>query len=146
MTRRLEIISVAFGQHSNWGTIIAGVPQGGVLGPLNFLIYINDIVNCVKDVKVRLFADVTCLFLEVNNRRETAEKVNNDLNRIEKWADKWLVTFSPQKTKSLIISNKRNASRNPPLRFKNENIEEVSSHKYLGLIFSKDLKWAKHVQ
>ena len=94
-----------------------------------FLIYINDIVNCVKNVKVRLFADDTCLFLEVDNRRKTAEKVNNYLNRIEKWTDKWLVNFSPQKTKSLIISNKRNASRNPPLRFKNKNIEEVSSHK-----------------
>ena len=100
-------------------------------------------MNCVKNVKVCLFADDTCLFLEVDNRRETVEKVNNDLNRIEKWADKWLVNFSPQKTKSLIISNKWNASRNPPPRFKNENIEEVSSHKYLGLIFSKDLKWAK---
>ena len=75
---------VVGGQHSNWGTITAGVPQGGVLGPLTFLIYINDIVNCVKNVQVRLFADDACLFLEVDNRRETAEKVNNDLNRIEK--------------------------------------------------------------
>ena len=80
--------------------ITAGVPQGGVLGPLMFFIYINGIVNCVKNEQACLFADDTCLFLEVDNRRETAEKVNNDLNRIEKWADKWLVNFSPQKNKT----------------------------------------------
>ena len=73
--RQQRVVNVVGGQHSNWGTITAGVPQGGVLGPLMFLIYINDIVNCVKNVKVRLFADDTCLFLEVTTDAKLRKKL-----------------------------------------------------------------------
>ena len=85
---------VVGGQQSKWGRVTAGVPQGSVLGPLLFLLYINDIANCVQDVQVRLFADDTCIFLEVDNRVETAELIHNDLARIEQWADKWIISFS----------------------------------------------------
>ncbi len=119
------------GQYSEWGKIHAGVPQGSVLGPLLFLLYINDVVNVVRHGNIRLFADDTCLFIEVDDRIETAESINNDLSSIHNWSREWLVSFSPLKTKSLTISNKFDSDANPPLFLDGNEIDEVSSHKYL---------------
>ena len=145
MSERYQRVVIG-GQHSDWGQVTAGVPQGSVIGPLLFLLFINDITTCVKDVNIRLFADDTCIFIEVDNREETAALTNNDLERIESWASQWLINFSAKKTKSLTISNKPDAHMNPPLKFKNKIITEVNSHVYLGVTISKDLRWGKHIQ
>ena len=133
------------GKNSNWGSIDAGVPQGSVLGPLLFLIYINDLTHVIRYSKIRLFADDTCLFIEVNDRALTAKQIESDLTSIGIWAKKWRVSFSAQKTKSLTISNKRDAHHNPSIKFMGSDIEEVCEHKYLGLIFSNNLKWNAHI-
>ncbi|MCP3900406.1 MAG: RNA-directed DNA polymerase [Desulfobacteraceae bacterium] len=133
------------GQKSAWGRIQAGVPQGSVLGPLLFLIFINDITNIINNCNIRLFADDTCLFVEVDNRNQTANDINSDLLAITNWSNRWLVTFSPTKTKALTISNKHDAALNPELEFMGNIIEEVDSHPYLGLRFSNDLKWKSHI-
>lgn len=90
---------------SDWTQIHAGVPQGSVLGPLLFLIYINDIVENINAC-IRLFADDTSLYLIVENPIETAEKLNSDLATVHAWASRWLVTFNPSKTESLIFFSK----------------------------------------
>jgi hypothetical protein len=94
------------GVSSRWGNIESGVPQGSVLGPLLFLIFINDIAHVITNCNIRLFADDTCLFIEVNDHTEGAAKLNEDLLHITDWSNKWLVCFSPQKTKDMVISNK----------------------------------------
>ena len=132
------------GQTSAWGPIQSGVPQGSVLGPLLFLLFIDDIVNVVTQCQIRLFADDTCLFIEVDNRERTAELINADLVQIQNWANRWLVTFSPTKTKSLIISNKDDAILNPQVELNGHAIDEVDSHTYLGLKFSRNLSWSHH--
>ena len=76
---------VISGHTSPWGSIKAGVPQGSVLGPLLFLIYINDITHVVHNCSIRLFADDTCLFIEVDNTIECAERINADLEQIHNW-------------------------------------------------------------
>ena len=133
------------GQCSDWGHVSAGVPQGSVLGPLLFLIFINDIVHVVSHCQIRLFADDTCLFIEVDNRVDAARKINDDLESIHKWLKQWLIEFSATKTKSLTISNKKDAFINPQLMFKGESIEEVDSHMYLGLRISNNLRWKAHI-
>ena len=94
---------------------------------------------------MRLFADDTCLFIEVDNREETAQKIQSDLVNVNNWSNKWLVTFSPQKTKSLIISNKNDRLDNPQIVFNQNVISEVNHHTYLGLKFSFNLKWNAHI-
>jgi hypothetical protein len=129
------------GQASKWGQICAGVPQGSVLGPLLFLLFINDITHVVNNCNIRLFADDTCLFIEVDNRVDTAHMINQDLANIHRWSENWLVTFSPPKTKSLTISNKKDANLNPPVHLNGQDIDEFNTHTYLGLKFASNLRW-----
>jgi len=136
---------VISGQYSSWEHVTAGVPQGSVLGPLLFLVFINDVTSVVENSKIRLFADDTCLFIEVDDRNEAALKISHDLSNIHDWSTKWLVDFSPSKTKSLIVSNKKDANLNPPVLFNNVIIDEVSSYKYLGLHFASNLRWNSHI-
>lgn len=132
------------GATSNWKNINAGVPQGSILGPLLFLIYINDIVENINS-KIRLFADDTSLYLVVDNPVTSAEQLNSDMSKIKEWASKWLVTFNPSKTESLVFSRKHYKPVHPPIIFDNQIINEVNSHKHLGLTFSTDCTWHNHL-
>ena len=80
----------------------AGVPQGSILGPLLFLLYINDIVTDIGS-HIRLFADDTSLFIIVDNPITAANCLNTDLNKISRWAATWLVTFNPTKTEAILF-------------------------------------------
>ena len=81
---------------------MAGVPQGSVLGPLLFLIYINDIIqNIISDCL--LYADDTSLFDVVEDPALIFSKLSDDLNSIKEWASKWLVTINPSKTKCILF-------------------------------------------
>ena len=131
------------GEKSSWSLIKAGVPQGSVLGPLLFLVYINDITNNV-DSNIRLFADDTTIFVDVDDPVVAADTLNNDLQKMSDWANQWLVTFSPPKTQSMIISYKKDA-HHPAVFLNGTQIEEVSSHKHLGVTISNNLKWNNHI-
>ena len=86
------------GQSSEWATINAGVPQGSILGPLLFLIYINDLSNGINS-DVKLFADDTSIFSTVYDPNTTADSLNKDLQKISEWAYKWKMSFNPDPTK-----------------------------------------------
>ena len=82
------------GQNPRWELIKAGVPQWSILGPLLFLMCINDLPNNLI-LKVKLFADVTSIFSTVNDINVSTEEINNDLKRILKWAYQWKMMFNP---------------------------------------------------
>ena len=84
------------GNTSEFKLVEAGVPQGSILGPLLFLVYINDIVRAL-DCNVRLFADDTSLYIVVENPLHAANILNNNLGRIYRWAGVWLVDFNATK-------------------------------------------------
>ena len=132
------------GASSDWTCIRAGVPQGSVLGPLLFLLYISDIVNDIG-ANIRLFADDTSLFIIVDDPETAAECLNADLSRISNWADTWLVSFNPTKTESLLISRKLSNPVHPPIYMQNQQISEVETHKHLGIFLSSDCTWHTHI-
>ena len=132
------------GASSDWAYIRAGVPQGSILGPLLFLVYINDIVENIGSL-IRLFADDTSLFIIVDDPITSAARLNSDLDKITGWAALWLVTFNPTKSESFLVPRKVNRPVHPPLFMQNIQIEEVECHKHLGVFLSNDCSWHKHI-
>ena len=124
------------GAFSNWSSVQAGVPQGSILGPLLFLLYINDIVEGIH-ASIRLFADDTSLYIIVDDPLDAAITLNSNLSRIHRWASQWLVTFNPSKSESHLFTRKVNKLYHPPSTMNYQQIEEVTSHKHLGLYFSR---------
>ena len=92
-------------QASNWAFVLAGVPQGSILGPLLFLIFINDIVKHIGR-SFRLFADATSLYIIVDCPLQAGQLINRDLSTVSKWTDSWLVTYNQRKTLSMLILEK----------------------------------------
>ena len=132
------------GKMSGYRPIGAGVPQGSVLGPLLFLIYINDIV---KDIhcNVKLFADDTSMYLALEDAVERSRILNLDLEKIVNWSKKWKVDFNPSKTELMTFSNKRQP-QTLPLSFDNETLTDKSMHKHLGVIIQNNCKWNNHIE
>ena len=88
---------------SSLSDLYAGVPQGSVLGPLLFLIYINDIGENLLSL-TRLFADDTSLGYSSKNKIEIENVINNDLNQLNIWSQKWMMSFNPDKTEIMVFS------------------------------------------
>ena len=132
------------GSESDSGSPEAGVPQGSILGPLFFLFFINDIVNDIESL-IYLFADDTSLMEAIKNITESFNKINRDLQRIQSWANQWLVTFNAVKTVFMYITLKQTRPLLPNLYFNNSQITEVTSHTHLGLTLSNNMSWCNHI-
>jgi len=126
--------------------IEAGVPQGSVLGPLLFLIYINDITDGLTKESF-LFADDTSLFcpVEGGNIVRAAQSANAELERIHQWAKRWLVTINPTKTVVMLFSKKRHPPKLPHLILNGNQLKVVTSHRHLGVILTPTLNWSEHI-
>ena len=133
------------GASSEWTPIRAGVPQGSIFGPLLFSIYINDIVEDI-DSTIRLFADDTSLYIIVDEPVHAAHTLNLDLVKISCWAKQWLVTFNPDKSEAILFSRKHNKPYQPPVLMDQTQINEVKSHKHLGIILTNDCNWHEHIE
>ena len=116
------------GQTSSWADVNAKVPQGSILGPLLFLIYINDLADGLSS-NAKLFADDTSLFSVVHNANTTEKELNNDLVKINRWAYQWKMSFTPDPSKQaqeVIFSRKTKKEYHPPLAFNNNNVLEIN--------------------
>ena len=135
------------GQFSSWKPILAGVPQGSILGPLLFLIYINDLPNEIKS-NAKLFADDTSLFTLVKDKNESTSILNNDPLLISKWAYNWKILFNPDPTKpadEVILSKRKITQTHLIISLNNIQVERVSYQNHLGILLDEKLNFKQHV-
>ena len=110
-------------------------PQGSVLGPLLFIIYINDIADKLTSL-TRLFADDTSFNCSNSDGTEI---------QLDEWSTKrWLMTFNPDKTEIMLFTNLEHPEIN--FTFEDNIISTIESHRHLGVTFSTDAKWDAHIE
>lgn len=135
------------GQHSTWKDVLAGFPQRSVLGPLLFLIYINDLPNNLVS-STKLFADDTSLFSIVTSIEKSCNDLNGDLDAIKMWAHQWKMSFNPDLNKQaseVVFSKKRTPNIQPPLLFNNAHVLVVPYQKHRGLTLDGKLAFDHHL-
>ena len=135
--------------NSSTENIECGVPQGFILGPLLFLIYINDLPSCLK-TDPRFFANDTALLIDGKNFADVESVTNSELSHISRWMIANSLTVNPKKTLALLISPQlRNDCSSPqvtlPVTLNSEMINTTETARYLGIIIDSKLKFQSHI-
>ena len=129
--------------------LTCGIPQGTILGPLLFIIYINDLPNCLSNAEPRMYADDTHISFASNNIENINTTLNVDLARVEKWLTAHKLTLNASKTEFMLIGSRQRLStfHNPPsLMINGAPITRVTSTKCLGVHIDQTLSWNVHVE
>ena len=134
---------VVNGVKSDWAPVLSGVPQGTVLGPLLFSLYINGISSDIES-EIRLFADDCVCYREIKDEKDTM-KLQRDIDRLGSWARKWGMRFQPVKCNMMQLTRKRIKKIHASYTLEGTNLENVESIKYLGVTITSDLRWNTHV-
>ena len=124
------------------------MPQGSILGPLFFLLYINDLTDDLK-CNAKLFADDTSIFRVVDNSNVAASDLNHDLEAIESWAKTWRMSFNPDPSKRAVelrFSTRKAQVQHPDIFFNGVPVDKVTTHKHLGLTLDSKLSFEAHIK
>ena len=135
------------GQCSSWSSVLARVPQGSILGPLLFLIYINDLPENLQST-VKLFADDTSLFSTVYESNISASQLESDLKKISHWTCKWKTNFNPdvfKQSQDVIFSRKTFKVSQPSITFNTVPVACTACPKHHGLFLDEKLNFHDHI-
>ena len=130
------------GAKSDFINVESGVPQGSVLGPCLFLVYINVLPNRLTS-SARLFADDTAVYSMVSST-EDQTRLQQDLNRLSEWGESWDRAFHPDKCTTLAVTRSRRVHRHQ-YRLHGRDLELETSARYLGVIVNGDVTWDEHI-
>ena len=125
--------------------ILCGVPQGSILGPLLFLIYINDLSNVCEFMMPLLFADDTNLFNSGQDSEKVQSEILSDLSRISEWLKINKLSLNIKKTHFMIFTNRNSQTPDIDLSIDGHQIEQVLKTKFLGVIIDNQLTWKCHI-
>ena len=146
LSNRKQKVSVN-GMDSTTHNVTSGIPQGSVLGPILFVIYINDMPDCVA-ATAYLFADDTKLYKEIKSP-EDSNSLQRDLDSLQEWSNTWLLKFHPNKCKVMTVSNKKNINRAYHLydsTGKEVDLEKSEGEKDIGVFVDDQLTFSRHIQ
>ena len=127
--------------------ITCGVPQGSVLGPLFFILFINDLYKCCPEGKVRLFADDTTIFFHKNNINDIITTGKLIMIQLTNWLRANKLTLNADKSTFTIFKSHKKIIPNMPetIEFLNQSIKRTSHNKFLGVILDEHLSWSNHI-
>lgn len=132
---------VVNGEFSSWSEVLSGVPQGSVLGPLYFVLFINDMPDVVHNF-IALFADDAKVFSAIANETDHSH-LQQDIHNLHKWSQKWQLTFNAKKCKTMYLG-KDNKKFNYTIN--NTTLDEITQEKDLGVMIDNELKFDIHVE
>ena len=133
------------GVESNLRLLEIGVPQGSILGPLLFILFINDLPRITK-FDVKLFADDTFLSMTDDNLKTLQNKTNIELKKISRWFSANKLTLNVAKSKYMLVKrNNRKSAHEFTLKFNGKKMDLCTSYKYLGVHLDDRLNWKKHI-
>ena len=140
------------GGESGWSSVVNGVPQGSVLGPLLFTVLVSDLKDAIKRGRYHMYADDTQLYYscKCENANDTIKNINSDLDRISKFSKTNCLKLNAGKSKFIIIGSRQNLKKLKniqldPIRIEDNVIEREYEAKNLGVTFDEELSWTRHV-
>ena len=131
------------GQSSNWEDVTSGIPQGSVLGPILFLVYINDLPDVVSNY-IKLFADDTKIYSAIDNIN-SQENLQEDINNMSDWSSTWQLKFNEAKCKHLNLGPPTENSYEIQTNNNLTTITTTDKEKDLGVIIDKNLNFKEHI-
>lgn len=126
-------------------TLNIGVPQGSILGPLLFLIYINDIIHASDNLTFVLYADDTTVYAADKSLENAITTMNAELQKVSAWFDANKLTLNVDKTQVMMLSRKRKITPIGRVTLRGQEIDRVDSAKFLGVIVDQKLNWKTHI-
>ena len=142
LNERSQVVKVN-GEESTIAPVLSGIPQGSVLGPLLFVIYINDLPEAISS-PVFLFADDTKILRQISSRKDSLE-LQSDIDSLSVWAEKWLLNFNTDKCHVISLGKFENIMHTHRYSLNNKELEHVFEENDLGVIVDSDLKFEEHI-
>jgi len=134
------------GVSSSTGTISCGVPQGSILGPLLFILYINDMYKVSDKICPILYADDSNIFIQGKNLLNMTLTLNEELKKISYWIHANKLSLNVDKTKFILFKTKQKQVFTSQVMMNNKTIEQIHTIKFLGVVISSDLSWDHHTR
>ncbi len=147
LSNRRQTVTVN-GEKSEPMEITYGVPQGSIMGPLMFNMYVNDLPDVNTKSRIVMYADDTAIVFTDSDPRSIQTALNQDLALVKNWLDENKLTLNAKKTKFMVFGTRRRLKkcRNIRINLENEEIERVETFKYLGVWLDEVLNFNAHVE
>ncbi len=129
---------------SSFASVHAGVPQGAILSPLLFSLYLNDMCSSAQG-KVNLFADDTSLYVTSRSIQSLCSSLQSAVNSTSAWFEKWLLTVNSGKSAVLVLRSTKMTPIVATIYVGGNVLQQATSHRHLGLVFNETLTWTNHV-
>ena len=145
LTASKQYVSIN-GYNSSLSSIANGVPQGSVLGPLLFLLYINDLHSAIKFCKAQHFADDTNLLFLTNSIKKVNKLINTDLKNLSNWLNANKIYLNVKKTETFIFKSRRKIYESViKLKLNRQRLHSSNNVKYLRIKIDENLNWKHHI-